>query len=99
VAKSGRRSLDQPTFTAKEALSRSLQLFSKHFRKGFSRQFGCYRGGLLTLRSVLLEHVTYILHQSFELPHFFLTKLLDAFVLYARYDLISYPPQLPSSLR
>ena len=37
------------------------------------------------------------LHQSFELPHLFLTKLLDAFVLYAHYDLISYPPQLPSS--
>src|SRR5918994_4491625 len=64
-----------------------------------SPKFGCSRGGLLTLRSVLLEHVTYILHQSFELPHLFLTKLLNAFVLYARYDLISYPPQLPSSLR
>jgi hypothetical protein len=67
--------------------------------EGDSRKVGCYRGGLLTLRSVLLEHVTYILNQSFELPHLFLTKLLDAFVLYARYDLISYPPQLPSSLR
>jgi hypothetical protein len=46
----------------------------------------------LTLRSVLLKHAAYILHQSFKLPHPFLTKLLDAFVLYARYDLISYPP-------
>ncbi len=50
-----------------------------------------------TLVSVLLEHAAYILHQSFELPHLSLTKLLDAFVLYARYDLICYPPHLPSS--
>jgi hypothetical protein len=51
------------------------------------------------LRSVLLKHAAYILHQFIELPHLFLTKLLDAFVLYARYDLISYPPDLPSSFR
>jgi hypothetical protein len=54
---------------------------------------------LSILRSVLLKHAAYILHQFIELPHLFLTKLLDAFVLYARYDLISYPPHLPSSLR
>ena len=52
-----------------------------------------------TLRSVLLEHAAYILHQCFELPHLSLTKLLDAFVLYARYDLVRYPPPLPSSFR
>ena len=51
------------------------------------------------LRSVLLKHAAYILHQFIELPHLFLTQPLDAFVLYARHDLISYPPQLPSSLR
>src|SRR5687768_9875487 len=51
------------------------------------------------LRSVLLKHAAYILHQFIELPHLFLTKLLDAFALYARYDLISYPPRLPSSFR
>ena len=52
----------------------------------------------LTLSSILLERVTYyILNQSFEVPHPFLTKLVDAFVLYARYDLICSPPHLPSS--
>src|ERR687885_839841 len=51
------------------------------------------------LRAVLRKHAAYILHQSFELPHPFLAKLSDAFVLYARYDLVPYPPPLPSSLR
>src|SRR5919112_3070207 len=51
------------------------------------------------LRSVLFKHAAYILHQFIELSHLFLTELLDAFVLYARYDLISYPPDLPSSFR
>jgi hypothetical protein len=51
------------------------------------------------LRSALLKHAAYILYQSFKLPHLFLTKLLDAFVLYARYDLVRNPSRLPSPFR
>jgi hypothetical protein len=53
----------------------------------------------LTLRSVLLKHAAYILHQFFELPHLSLTETTSTSLLEARYDLISYPPHLPSSLR
>jgi hypothetical protein len=99
AADGGRNGPKIPSLATHRATLQVLPGLFGQFQKGSSRKFGCSRGGLLTLRSVLLEHVTYILNQCFELPHLFLTKLLDAFVLYARYDLISYPPQLPSSLR
>src|SRR5215212_4358408 len=59
----------------------------------------CHLAFFSALCFVLLEHAAHLLHQGFEPPHPFLTKLLNAFVLYARYDLICYPPPLPSSFR
>ena len=54
-------------------------------------------GPFSSLRAALLEYAAYFHHQGFELPHPFLTEPSDAFVLNARYDLISHPPSLPSS--
>src|SRR5215210_8255826 len=57
----------------------------------------CHLAFFSALCFVLLEHTAHLLHPGFELPHPFLTKLLEAFALYARYDLIRYPPPLQST--
>jgi len=49
------------------------------------------------VRSILFKHAAYVLHQYFELSHPLLAETTGTVLLHARYDLVRYPPQFPSS--